>query len=183
MAVLPQVQTTATGAADVAVAADGTLVYVPGGVSTAARSELGMGRPAGPGDAVPAPPRVYYVYPRLSPDGTRLALYISDQELDVWLWDLARATLTRVTFDPGLDIFPVWTPDGRQLLFSSERAGARNLFAQAADGTGAITRLTESPNAQHPTSVSPDGTRLVFTENRPTTAGTSCSSGWTARMR
>ena len=92
------------------------------------------------------------------------------EELDIWLWDLSRATLTRVTSDPGLENYPVWTPDGRQLLFSSERAGARNLFAQAADGTGAVTRLTESPNAQFPTSVSPDGTRLVFTEIATATA-------------
>ena len=43
----------------------------------------------------------------------------------------------------------VWTPDGRRLIFSSERAGARNLFWQAADGTGAVERLTESPNTQY----------------------------------
>jgi len=111
-----------------------------------------------------APPR-NYAYPRLSPDGTRIALYIADQGVDVWLWDLNRATLTRVTFDPRIDTYPVWTPDGAQLLFSSEQAGDRSLFAQAADGTGAITRLTESPKIQYPTSISPDGTRLVFTDN------------------
>ncbi len=169
VAVLPQVQTSATGAANVAVAANGTLVYVPGGVATEARSSLVWVDRQGQETAVPAPPRSY-VYPRLSPDGTRLAFFISDQELDIWLWDLSRPTLTRVTSDPGLENYPVWTPDGRQLLFSSERAGGRNLFAQAADGTGAITRLTESPNAQFPTSVSPDGTRLVFTEIATATA-------------
>jgi serine/threonine protein kinase len=163
--VLPQVQV--NGAAAVAVAADGTLVYVSGGVSAAARSLVWVDR-QGQEAPLPAPPR-NYGYPRLSPDGTRLALYIFDQELDVWLWDLARATLTRVTFDPAPDSFPVWTPDGRQLLFSSERAGVRNLFAQAADGTGAITRLTESPNVQSLTSISPDGARLVFGELAPTT--------------
>jgi len=110
-----------------------------------------------------APPRPY-VYPRLSPDGGRLALFISDKELDVWLWNLSRPTLTRVTADPGLDIYPVWTPDGRQLIVSSEREGGRNLFSQAADGSDAGVRLTRSPNTQFPTSVSPDGTRLVFTE-------------------
>ena len=167
VAVLPQVQTTATGAANVAVAADGTLVYVPGGLATGARSSLVWVDRQGQETPLPAPPRPY-VYPRLSPDGTRLAFFISEEELDVWLWDLARATLTRVTFDPGLDTYPVWTPDGSQLLLSSERAGGRNLFAQAADGTGAITRLTESPNAQFPTSVSPDSTRLVFTETATT---------------
>ena len=49
------------------------------------------------------------------------------------------------------------------------RAGAVNLFAQAADDSGDVTRLTKSPNIQHATSVSPDGTRLVFTETAPTT--------------
>ena len=60
------------------------------------------------------------------------------------------------------------TRSGRPIAASSSSApsgrGERNLFAQAADGTGAITRLTESPNTQYPTSVSPDGTRLVFTD-------------------
>ena len=112
---------------------------------------------------LPAPPRSY-VYPRLSPDGTRLAFFITDQELDIWLGICPRNRSRASPSDPGLDNYPVWAPDGRQLFFSSERAGARNLFAQAADGTGAVTRLTESPNAQFPTSVSPDGTRLVFTE-------------------
>ena len=57
----------------------------------------------------------------------------------------------------------------RRLFFASQRAGPNNLFVQAADGTGAITRLTENPNAQSPTSVSPDGTRLIFTETMPKT--------------
>ena len=151
-----------------AVAADGTLVYVSGGVSAAGVRSLVWVDRQGQETPIPAPLR-NYAFPRLSPDGTRLAIYIPDQEIDIWLWDLARATLTRATFDPGVDIFPVWPPDGRQLLFSSARAGAVNLFAQAADGTGDITRLTKSPNIQHATSVSPDGTRLVFTETAPTT--------------
>ena len=54
-------------------------------------------------------------------------------------------------------------------LFASLRTGAQNLFTQAADGTGAATQLTESPNTQRPTSLSPDGTRLVFYENNPKT--------------
>ncbi len=58
----------------------------------------------------------------------------------------------------------MWTPDGRRLIFSSERAGTRNLFWEAADGTGSVERLTESPNAQYSTAVTLDGRRLVFTE-------------------
>jgi serine/threonine-protein kinase len=123
----------------------------------------------GQGTAVAAPPRSY-VYPRLSPNGSRLAFFISDRELDIWLWDLSRSALTRVTSDPGLENYPVWAPDGRQLFFSSERGGPRNIFVQPADGTGAPARLTESTNTQYPTSVSPDGTRLVFTEMTTATA-------------
>ena len=117
---------------------------------------------------IAAPPRAY-LYPRLSPDGTRIAVVAQDQEQDLWVWDLGRTTLTRATFDPGIDYYPVWTPDGRRLIFSSERAGARNLYWQAADGTGAVERLTESPNAQNATAVSPDGRRLIFTEIAPKT--------------
>ena len=48
-----------------------------------------------------------YQYARIAPDGTRVALDIRDQERDIWIWDFARQTLTRFTFDPGLDAYPV----------------------------------------------------------------------------
>jgi serine/threonine-protein kinase len=166
-AVLPQVQTTATGAANVAVAANGTLVYVPGGVVAAESSLVWVDRQ---GHETPLPaPRRSYVYPRLSPSGTRVAFFISDQELDIWLLDLFRSALTRLTSDPGLENYPVWAPDGRRVFFSSERDGARNLFVQT-DSTATITRLTDSTSTQYPTSISPDGRRLVFTEIAPTAA-------------
>ena len=164
--VIPDVVTTGGGGVDAVVAGDGTLAYVSAGGGVA-----GGGTPRmltwvdrhGHETAIAAPPRGY-IYPRLSPDGKRAAAYPQDQELDIWLWDFVRTTLTRVTFDPGVDIYPVWTPDDRRLVFSSERAGARNLFWQVADGTGAAERLTDSPNAQNASAVSPDGRRLIFTE-------------------
>jgi Tol biopolymer transport system component len=117
---------------------------------------------------IPAPPRAY-LYPRLSRDGTRVAVSAGDQEQDLWIWDLARTTLTRATFDAAFDSYPVWTPDGRRVVFSTDRAGARNLFWQAADGTGAVERLSESPNRQDATALSPDGRRLILTETFPKT--------------
>ena len=164
--VLPEVLTRG-GRAGVAVAADGTLVYISGELSPVVLRSLAWVDRQGHETPILAPLR-NYAFPRLSPDGTRLAIYIPDQEIDIWLLDLARGPLTRATFDRGVDIFPVWR-DGRQLLFSSSRADAVNLFAQAADGSGDVTRLTKSPYIQHATSVSPDGTRLVFTETAPTT--------------
>jgi serine/threonine-protein kinase len=102
----------------------------------------------------------------LSPDGARLAL---QSDGDIWIWNLARETLTRFTFDPAGDQYPVWTPDGRRLAFRSQRSGPYNLFWQAADGTGPVERLTESPIEQSPHAFSADGTRLLIREERPTT--------------
>ena len=165
--VVPQVATTVSGGVDAVVAGDGTLAYVSGGAATTQRTLVWVDR-QGRETPIPAPPRPY-THPRLSPDGTRVAVHAADQELDLWVWDLGRITLTRATFDAALDTYPVWPPDGRRLIFSSERAGTRNLFSQAADGTGAVERLTESPNVQSLTAVSPDGRRLIFTETAPKT--------------
>ena len=166
VSVIPDVITKNTGAVDAVVSGDGTLAYVSGsGGAAASRSLVWVDR-QGRETPIPAPPRAY-LYPRLSPDGTRVAVYEQGQDRDIWLWALGRTTLTRVTFDPGLDPYAVWTPDGRRLIVGSERAGARNLFWQAADGTGAVERLTESPNEQNPTALSPDGLRLIFTEVTP----------------
>jgi serine/threonine-protein kinase len=110
--------------------------------------------------------------PSVSGDGTHAAVNVtSDQNANVWLWDLVRSTLTRVTSGPADNTFPVLTPNGRRVVFSSDRAGVRNLFSQATDGTGAVERLTESPNPQIPSAVSADGARVVFTER-------STDTGW-----
>jgi serine/threonine-protein kinase len=162
--VVPDVVTTRAGGVDAVVAADGTLAYVSGGVADLGgpRTLVWVDR-QGHETLIPAPPRAY-VFPRLSPDGTRIAVYAQDQKQGIWLWDQARATFTSATFGPGIDIFPEWMLDGRRLIFTSDRAGSRNLFWQAADGTGAVERLTEGPDFQAPTAVSPDGRRLIFNE-------------------
>jgi len=144
------------------VVADDTLAYVSGSVAGTPRTLIWVDR-QGREVPIPAPPRPYLL-PALSPDGTRVAVFANDQDLDVWLWDVDRPTLTPFTFAPGIDAVPVWTPDGRRLIFSSERAGVPNLFWQAADGTGTAERLNESATIQYPSAVSPDGRRLIFTE-------------------
>jgi len=162
--VLEQVMTLPTGAGNFAVADDGTLAYVQGQAAAAAapRTLVWVDR-KGRETPIEAPPRAYDM-PRLSPDGTRVALQISDQDSDIWIWDLMRRTLTRLTFDPGVDNLPVWMPDSKFILFNSTRSGPRNLFRQAADGTGAVERLTTTENNQFPFSISPDGKRLVLGE-------------------
>jgi serine/threonine-protein kinase len=158
--VLSQVATTEAGGAEFDVSRSGTLVYLPGGVQAVARTLVWIDR-QGRQELIKAPARGY-LYPRLSPDGTRVALDIRDQDNDIWIWDTGRETLTRFTVDPALDRFPVWMPDGRRLVFASDRRGVFNLFSQAADATETAERLLESAEVQMPMSVSPDGRRIVI---------------------
>ena len=165
--IVEQVMMSGTGAAEFSVSRTGALVYVPGRAANDATRSLAWVNRQGREEPIKAPLRAYH-YPRLSPDGTRVALEIEDQERDIWSWDLAHETLTRLTFDPAIDGDPIWTPDGLRIIFDSSRSGARNLYWQAADGTGTAERLTTSPNAQTSYSVSPDGARVVLGETSPT---------------
>ena len=154
---------TVGGAVQFAVAQNGTLVYVPGadtGLQGALRSLSWYDR-RGREEPIAAPARAY-AWARLSPDETTVALDLRDQMNDIWTFDLKRQRLTRVTTDPATDGFPIWTRDGRALLFESNRVGGVfNVFRQSADGSGAAEQLTKSTNQLWPTSLSPDGARLI----------------------
>jgi serine/threonine-protein kinase len=154
------------GSAEFAVSRSGTLLYVAGDANKAlAENTLVWVDRDGREQLIPAPPRAYTM-PRISPDGTRVALDIRDQENDIWIFDLHRQTLERRTFDPQLDQYPVWTPDGKRLLFASSRLSIPAVFSQAADGTGTAVQMSTPANltAQFPSSMSPDGTRLILRE-------------------
>ena len=106
-------------------------------------------------------PRRTYGPPRISPDGTRLALGILEQgNTEIWIWDLARETFRRLTVASGMNGMPLWTRDGERVIFMSDRTGVLNLYSQAADGTGIADRLTASAFPQWPTSITADGTHL-----------------------
>jgi serine/threonine-protein kinase len=165
--VVPDVAAPRAGSVDAVVANDGTLAYVRGTGPAAQRTLVWVDR-QGRETPIAAPPRAY-VYPRTGPADGRVAVYGADQESDLWVWDVARLTLTRLTFTRGIDTYPVWALDGRRLFFASNWESARNLYAQPADGTGTAERLTTSPNQQASTAITPDGTRLLFTETAPQT--------------
>jgi serine/threonine-protein kinase len=150
-----------TGTAHYDLSATGTLVHATGAPGLVPNRTLVWVDRTGREEALGAPPRSYLA-PRISPDGLQVALDLRDQENDVWIWSVARQTLTRLTFDPGLDRYPVWTPDGRRIVFSSQRGPPDSLFWQAADGTGEAERLTESPSIQYPSSVSADGATVIL---------------------
>jgi Tol biopolymer transport system component len=160
-----QIATLPTGTAEFDIAGDGTLVYVAGAAGDASNRTLVWVDRQGREEPLKAAPARAYLTPRLSPDGTRVAVEIREQGNDIWVWNIVRETLTRVTSDPGVDQAPVWAPDGRRLVFSSQAGGAAGaLFWQLADGAGSAERLTQSSNAQIPSAVLADGSRVLFWE-------------------
>jgi serine/threonine-protein kinase len=105
----------------------------------------------------------------LSPDGKRLALDIVDGgRRDIWVYEWERDTLTRLTFAGVANSFPVWTPDGQRIVYSSqEKVGSTNLWWIRADGAGDAQRLTEGKSVQYARSWRPDGKVLAFNQLNP----------------
>jgi eukaryotic-like serine/threonine-protein kinase len=114
-----------------------------------------------------------YANPRLSPDGTKLAVAIADQSrgaTDIWIYDLLHGGKTRLTFDSSLNYSPIWSPDGRQVVFSSNRKkGFPQLYRKAANGEGSDELLLNSDTTDRPDDWSPDG-RFILYEPNPTVA-------------
>jgi len=160
-------QSIGNGYAQYSISATGTMVYVPGSVQARERKLAWVSR-NGTEQPLSAPARDYE-FPRISPDGRRVAVSIVDQETQVWLYDLTRNTLTRLTFEGNFNNTPAWTPDGKRITFESSRAGPTNIFWQLADGSGGLERLTNNEYLNAPTSWSPDGQVLAFHEINPTT--------------
>ena len=124
-----------------------------------------------------APSRLYFA-PRLSPDGRRLAVVIQADRSDVWVYDLSREVLSRLTFEGGNGA-PLWTPDGRRLTFNSNKAknfGPADIYWTLSDGSGSEERLVSSGHLKVPFSWSPDGRVLAFADFDPVGFGPSASS-------
>ena len=150
------------GAAQFALSTEGTHVYVSGGPAWIGRltsvDHQGMSEPF-------AAPAQAYGPVSLSPDGQRLAVTVVGATSDVWIYELARGTFTRLTME-GSNYRPVWTPDGRRIIY--QRSAGPNQFQmvwQLADGSGSEEVLTTSDYPWWPASVSPDGKLLAFQQN------------------
>ena len=138
----------------------GTLIYVPGS-AVGVRRILALVDRTGLVEPIDSPLRAY-IQPRLSPDGRRLAVSITGENRDIWVYDMGRQTLSRLTFAPGADETPVWTPDGKWVTFAGDRDGVRNLLRRLADGSGEEEQLVTLQEHAHANSWSPDGQVLVF---------------------
>ena len=122
--VVDGVATDQEGAAHFSVSVNGTRAFVSGDVWDSSRRLVWVDRRGGV-DPLPAPPRAY-LQPSLSPDGRRIAVTIADgSNTDIWLSEVARGTLTRITSHPGEDFNAVWSPDGNRVVFSSEGRKSR----------------------------------------------------------
>jgi serine/threonine protein kinase len=145
-----------------AVAAVGTLVYVQGHIDDAVRRLVWVERD-GREQEIAAPAKGYLI-PRVSPDGSTIAVDARDADAaDIWIWDVPRQTMTRTTF--GVSVYPVWSPDSRQLAHTSfDKLRVGNLHLRAPDGTSQSKRLTDGQTSKYATSFTPDGARLLFRE-------------------
>jgi len=147
------------GLLDFDVSAEGTLIYQA--AKPEKLRELAWVDRQGHATSLDAP-AMGYVYPRISPDGKRVAIDVIDpSDRDIWMWDIDRRTLERFTKDPSGNPIVTWSPDGRDLVFGSERSGVSNAYRQAADGNGEPERLLASDALQMPISYTPDGRLLV----------------------
>ena len=163
--VVEGVQVNATGGwSHYAVAADGTLAYLPTAGDEVELSLVMVDRDGheemldgiGPGD---------YRDVGWSPDGGRLVLTVDRTNL--WTYDLARGVLAPLTTDAdAVDEYPVWTPDSQRVVFTSTREGVSQLLWRAADGTGTAEPLltAESGTTPLPGGWLPDGTTILFSE-------------------
>jgi serine/threonine protein kinase/Tol biopolymer transport system component len=160
-----------SGAAQLSFSTTGSLVYIPGPASTSTL-QRGLGFLDRKGIVeplnVPAGP---YVFPRVSPNGKRIALGSDDgKEESIWIYDLSgTSSMRRLTFG-GHNRFPMWSADGQRVAFQSDRDGDFAIFWQRADGTGQAERLTKpEPGTAHiPESWSPIGDTFLFTETKDT---------------
>jgi eukaryotic-like serine/threonine-protein kinase len=141
-----------------AVSASGAIVYPQAGGNVPRNLAL-VGR-SGSATPIPGEGRLFAT-PRFSPDGRRMALGITDPTgaKDVWVLDVAQRTWSRLTTD-GISKRPVWTPDGRRLVYSSND----DLWWIAADGSGRPESLLVANGNRFAGTVTPDGRAVVFQE-------------------
>ncbi len=102
---------------------------------------------------------------QLSRDEKKFAVSLFDPQSrnrDVWIYDLSRGFRTRFTFDPGIEEYPIWSPDGNRIMYSSDKKGHLDIYQKAVSGEGSAELLIESALDKYPTDCSSDGRFLLY---------------------
>ena len=145
------------------VSTSGTLAYVPGAPLDAKRlvwvDRAGAITPANT-------PAKTYDNPVLSPSGQRIAVVVREDDHDVWTLEPDRGTSTRVTSERGENESPVWTADGKRVVFAANKATGSALLSAAADGSDMKELMKTNTGHRHVDSMSADGQFLAFEDIR-----------------
>ena len=152
------------GAAQVSFSNTGTAVVLTG-TAQGTHSQLAVVDRTGK-EIFAAPEKREYRSPRLSPDGTRIALQLTEgRNTHVHVFDIARRTMTKLTFDGEVNGGPVWSADGKRLAYFSDRiGGGLNVFTMRSDGGGDSQSLSSGQYITVPSSFSPDGGTILGME-------------------
>jgi serine/threonine-protein kinase len=150
-----------SGAAGAAFTPSGLLVYLP---SSSVQSRRVLTRVDRKGAGAPlSDRREAYADPAISPDGSRITLHF---DATIWIFDVSRRTFTQLTSGARASR-PIWTPDGKTILYAFEKSGPWNVFSRPADGSGTEQQLWPSPHMQVPTDMAPDGRSLLINGGDP----------------
>ena len=153
-----------SGDVNLAFSDDGTLVYVPRGIESYTVSRIKWIDARGQETPLVDTTNSYFLA-SISPDGEKLALHVQAANDNIWLYHVGRKSLTRLTFGGGNSGFPVWSADGRFIIYESERRNGSNLYEKPWDGSGKEELLATSEKFMVPRSVTPDGKTLALIQD------------------
>ena len=160
-----------TGTTHFAIANDGTLAYIPGGTGANDRKLFWADRT---GTAQPLSLQTaQYNDICISPDGSRVAYIMGSSGTgDVWIYDFARATSTRLTFN-SFNASPVWSPDGKTIYYSEIESTGRTstLYRRAADGSREAEKVSSLDNTAYVKAIENDKNAAIFDYQMNTNTG------------
>jgi len=149
-----------SGVANYDVSASGDLVYIAGPADKGERTLVWVDR-NGKAEPLPLPPRAY-LHPRISPDMRQLAIEIEGPNHDLYVYDFARTVLSQMTTD-GVSHWPLWSPDGKELLYRAGPMGRFRMWKAPADMSRPPVQLPGTGASQSAESWSPDGRAIAYT--------------------
>jgi len=153
-----------SGVANYDVSASGDLVYIPGVADKGERTLEWVDR-NGHTEPLKLPPRAY-LHPRISPDMRQVAIEIEGPNHNFYVYDFTREVLSQMTAD-GVSHWPVWSPDGTQLVYRSGQMGAFKMWQVPTDRSGPAAQLPGTGISQSAESLSPEGHALAYTAVTP----------------